>query len=136
MSSQLGIWSYGAQVSQPVFTGGALRGNLRLAESQHEQALIAYRQTIQRAFGDVSDALIGYENLHQVRVRDEDTVMDLQESVRLSNLRYQGGTTTYLEVLDGQRSLFAAELTLAEARGNEYQSLVQLYRALGGGWQQ
>src|SRR6266852_4085109 len=107
-----------------------------LVESQHQQALIAYRQAIQRAFGDVSDALIGYQKLHQVRVRQEDTVADLQESVRLSNLRYKGGTTTYLEVLDGQRSLFAAELTLAQARGTEYQSLVQLYRALGGGWQQ
>ncbi len=136
MSSQVGIWSYGAQVSQPVFTGGALRGNLRVAKSQHQQALISYRQTIQRAFGDVSDALIGYEKFHQVRVRQEDTVKDLQESVRLSNLRYKGGTTTYLEVLDGQRSLFSAELTLAGARGTEYQSLVQLYRALGGGWQQ
>jgi len=123
-------------VSQPIFTGGALRGNLRLAESQHESTLIAYRQTIQRAFTDVSDALIGYEKLHQVRVRQEDTVKDLQESVRLSEMRYKGGTTTYLEVLDGQRSLFSAELTLAEARGSEYQSLVQLYRALGGGWQQ
>jgi len=136
MSSQVGIWSYGAQMSQPIFTGGALRGNLRAAESQHQQALISYRQTIQRAFGDVSDALIGYEKLHQVRVRQEDTVKDLQESVRLSDMRYKGGTTTYLEVLDGQRSLFSAELTLAEARGTEYQSLVQLYRALGGGWQQ
>ena len=136
MSSQLGIWSYGAQVSQPIFTGGALRGNLRLAESQHQQALIAYRQAIQRAFGDVSDALIGYQKLYQVRVRQEESVADLQESVRLSNMRYKGGTTTYLEVLDGQRSLFSAELTLAEARGNEYQSLVQLYRSLGGGWQQ
>jgi len=136
MSSQVGIWSYGAQVSQPIFTGGTLRGNLRLAKSQHESVLIAYRQTIQRAFGDVSDALIGYEKLHQVRVRQEDTVKDLQESVRLSEMRYKGGTTTYLEVLDGQRSLFSAELTLAEARGTEYQSLVQLYRALGGGWQQ
>ncbi len=136
MSSQVGIWSYGAQMSQPIFTGGALRGNLRAAESQHQQALISYRQTIQRAFGDVSDALIGYEKLHQVRIRQEDTVRDLQESVRLSDMRYKGGTTTYLEVLDGQRSLFSAELTLAEARGTEYQSLVQLYRALGGGWQQ
>ena len=136
MSSQVGIWSYGAQVSQPIFTGGALRGNLRLAKSQHESALIAYRQTIQRAFGDVSDALIGYEKFHQVRVRQEDTVKDLQESVRLSDMRYKGGTTTYLEVLDGQRSLFSAELTLAGSRGTEYQSLVQLYRALGGGWQQ
>ena len=136
MSTQLGIWSYGAQVSQPIFTAGALRGNLRLAESQHQQVLITYRQTIQRAFGDVSDALIGYQKSHQVRVRQEDSVKDLQESVRLSDMRYRGGTTTYLEVLDGQRSLFSAELTLAEARGTEYQSLVQLYRALGGGWQQ
>ena len=135
MSSQLGIWSYGAQVSQPIFTGGALRGNLHLAESQNQQAWIAYRQTIQRAFGDVSDALIGYQKLHQVRLRLEDSVADLQESVRLSNMRYKGGTTTYLEVLDGQRSLYTEELTLAGARGSEYQSLVQLYRALGGGWQ-
>jgi outer membrane protein, multidrug efflux system len=136
MSSQLGIWSYGLQVSQPLFTGGALTGNLRFAKSENQQAVIAYRQAIQRAFGDVSDALIGYEKLHQVRVRQEDTVVDLQESVRLSILRYKGGTTTYLEVLDGQRSLFSAELVLAQARGTECQSLVQLYRALGGGWQQ
>jgi multidrug efflux system outer membrane protein len=136
MSSQLGTWSYGAQVSQPIFTGGALRGNLRFAQSQHEQALIAYRRAIQRAFGDASDSLIGYQKLHQVRLRQEDSVADLQESVRLSIMRYQGGTTTFLEVLDGQRALFSAELTLAQARGNEYQSLVQLYRALGGGWQQ
>ena len=135
MSSQVGTWTYGAQVMQPIFTGGALRGNLHLAESQQKQAIIAYRQTIQRAFGDVSDALIGYEKFHQVRIRQQESVADLQESVRLSTLRYQGGTTTYLEVLDGQRSLYAAELTLAQARGNEYQSLVQVYRALGGGWQ-
>jgi len=135
MSSQTGIWSYGAHVTQRIFTGGALRGNLHLAESQHEQALIAYKQAIQHAFGDVSDALIGYQKFHEVRVRQEEAVKDLEQTVRLSILRYEGGTATYLEVLDGQRSLFAAELTLAQARGNEYQSLVQLYRALGGGWQ-
>jgi len=136
LASQNGVWSYAAQVSQPIFTGGALKGNLHLAESQHEQALIAYKQAIQHAFGDVSDALIGYQKLHEVRVQQEQTVADLAESVRLSNMRYQGGTTTYLEVLDGQRSLYDAELVLALDQGNEYQSLVQLYKALGGGWQQ
>jgi multidrug efflux system outer membrane protein len=135
MSSQTSIWSYGVQVSQPIFAGGAIRGNLHLAESQHEQALIAYKQAIQHAFGDVSDALIAYQKFHEVRIGQEQAVEDLEESVRLSTMRYQGGTTTYLEVLDGQRSLFAAQLTLAVARSNEYQSLVQLYRALGGGWQ-
>jgi outer membrane protein, multidrug efflux system len=135
MTSQTGIWSYGVQVTQPIFTGGALTGNLHLAESQSEQALIAYKQAIQHAFGDVSDALIAYQRLNEVRVRQEQLVADLAETVRLSTMRYQGGTTTYLEVLDSQRSLFSAELTLAQARGNEYQSLVQLYKALGGGWQ-
>jgi multidrug efflux system outer membrane protein len=136
MSSQTGIWSYGAQISQPIFTGGALRGNLKLAESQHRQELIAYQQVIQLAFRDVSDALIGYQKLHQVRVAQETTVKDLQDTVDTSLVRYRGGITTYLEVLDGQRSLFSAELALAQARGNEYQSLVQLYKALGGGWQE
>jgi multidrug efflux system outer membrane protein len=136
MDTHLGIWSYGAQVSQPIFTGGALRGNLHLAESENRQALIAYRQSIQRAFGDVSDALIGYQKQHEVRTRQQETVTDLEETVRLSKARYQGGTSTYLEVLDAQRSLYSAELTLAEARGDEYRSVVQLYKALGGGWQQ
>jgi len=136
MSSQTAVWAYGARVSQPIFTGGALRGNLHATEAQHEQALIAYKQAIQFAFRDVSDALVGYQKFHEVRVRQEETVADLAESVRLSVMRYRGGTTTYLEVLDGQRSLFEAELTLAQARGQEYQSLVQLYKALGGGWKQ
>ena len=135
-TTQLGIWSYGAQVSQPIFTGGSLKGNLHLAESQQREALIGYREAIQHAFGEVSDAIIGYEKLHQVRTRQQDTVADLQETVRVSTLRYKGGTTTYLEVLDGQRSLYGAELTLAAARGDEYRSLVQLYKALGGGWQE
>ena len=134
MSSQTGVWSYGAQVSQPIFTGGALRGNSRLAESQHRQELIAYKQAIQLAFRDVSDALIGYQKLHEVRVAQETSVKDLQDTVNTSLVRYRGGITTYLEVLDGQRSLFSAELTLAQARGSEYQSLVQLYKVLGGGW--
>jgi outer membrane protein, multidrug efflux system len=136
LKNKLATWSYEVDVSQPVFTGGALRGNWKYAKAQYAQALTSYRQAIQQAFGEVSDALIGYDKLHQVRVDQEVTVADLQESVRLSIDRYRGGITNYLEVLDGQRALYSAELTLAQARGNEYQSLVQLYRSLGGGWQQ
>ena len=135
MSSQTAIWAYGVQVSQPLFTGGALTGNLRLAQSENRQEVIAYKQSIQLAFRDVSDALIGYQKYHEVRVEQEITVKDLQDSVDTSLVRYRGGITTYLEVLVGQGSLFSAELTLAQARGNEYQSVVQLYKALGGGWQ-
>ncbi len=130
----LGIGSYAASAAQPIFQGGALRNNLRYAKSQERQALISYQQTIQHAFGDVSDALIGYGKYHDVRERQEQTVKDLQESVDVSLMRYRGGTATYLDVLDSQRSLFQSELTLAQARNNEYQSLVQLYKALGGGW--
>jgi multidrug efflux system outer membrane protein len=130
----LGVGSYAASAAQPLFTGGALRNNLRYAKSQERQAVIGYQQTIQRAFGDVSDALIGYDKYHGVRERQEQTVKDLQESVDVSLMRYRGGTANYLDVLDSQRSLFQAELTLAQARNNEYQSLVQLYKALGGGW--
>ena len=135
ISSNIGTWSVGTNITQPIFEGGRLLGNLRLAQSQQQQQLIAYKQAIQGAFRDVSDALIGYEKYYNVRVEQEVTVKDLQESVDTSLKRYRGGIATYLEVLDGQRSLFSAELTLAQARGNEYQGLVQLYKALGGGWQ-
>ena len=130
----IGVESYAASVTQPIFEGGYLRNNLRYAKSQERQALIGYEQTIQRAFGDVSDSLIGYKKYHVVRERQEQSVKDLQESVNVSLLRYRGGTSNYLDVLDSQRSLFSAELTLAQARNNEYQGLVQLYKALGGGW--
>ena len=129
-----GIASYAASAAQPIFEGGYLRNNLRYAKSQDRQALLSYQQTIQRAFGDVSDALIGYDKYHGVREHQEQTVKDLQASVDVSLMRYKGGTANYLEVLDSQRSLFEAELTLAQARNNEYQGLVQLYKALGGGW--
>jgi outer membrane protein, multidrug efflux system len=136
LDSNLATWGYGGNIAQPIFEGGQLRGNLRLAKSQQRQQLITYKETIQKAFRDVSDALIAYEKFHSVRVAQEITVKDLQETVNTSLKRYRGGIATYLEVLDAQRSLFSAELTLAQDRGNEYQSLVQLYKALGGGWQQ
>jgi multidrug efflux system outer membrane protein len=130
----LGAGTYAAAASQPIFDGGYRRNNLRYAKSEERQAMIGYEQTIQHAFGDVSDALIGYDKCHAVRERQEQSVKDLQESVNVSLMRYRGGTSNYLDVLDSQRSLFNAELTLAQARNNEYQSLVQLYKALGGGW--
>jgi multidrug efflux system outer membrane protein len=134
IGAPLGVGSYAASAAQPIFEGGALRNNLRYAKSQDRQALISYQQTIQRAFGDVSDALIGYDKYHGVRERQEQTVKDLKASVDVSLMRYRGGTANYLEVLDSQRSSFQAELTLAQDRNNEYQSLIQLYKALGGGW--
>jgi multidrug efflux system outer membrane protein len=128
------IYSYTASAIQAIFEGGYLSNNLWYANSQERQALISYQEAIQHAFGDVSDALIGYEKYHVVRERQEQTVKDLRETVDVSLMRYRGGTTSYLNVLDSKRSLFQAELTLAQARNNEYQSLVQLYKALGGGW--
>jgi multidrug efflux system outer membrane protein len=131
-----GLWSYGAGLTQSIFSAGRLRSNLRLSESQEREALISYRQTIQKAFGEVSDALIGYQKIRQLQSRQEQSVKTLQEAVRISQLRYRGGITTFLEVLDNQRSLYSAQLTLAQVQTSAYQSLVTLYRALGGGWQQ
>jgi outer membrane protein, multidrug efflux system len=136
LDSNLGTWGVAGQITQPIFEGGRLRGNLRYAESQQRQYLIAYKQAIQGAFRDVSDALIGYQKYYEVRKAQENTVQDLSDSVATSLKRYRGGIATYLEVLDNQRSLFNAQLTLAQDRGNEFQSLVQLYKALGGGWKQ
>jgi multidrug efflux system outer membrane protein len=136
VNSNIGTWGAAAQLTQPIFTAGRLRGNLHVAESQQRQSLIAYKQAIQGAFRDVSDALIAYQKYYEVRKAQEDAVQDLSDSVTTSLKRYRGGIATYLEVLDNQRSLFTAQLTLAQDRGNEFQSVVQLYKALGGGWQQ
>ncbi|MBS1842068.1 MAG: efflux transporter outer membrane subunit [Acidobacteria bacterium] len=135
-SANTGLWSYGGGLVQPVFTGGRLISNLNLAKSQERGALLFYKQTIQRAFGDVSDALIAYQKIREQRSRQEQSVKTLQDAVRLSDLRYRGGITTFLEVLDNQRSLFSAQLTLAQIRTSEYLTVVTLYKALGGGWQQ
>jgi multidrug efflux system outer membrane protein len=136
MNGHPAIWTWGSSLTQSVFDAGALRAKVKVAESDQRQALLSYSQTIQKAFGEVADTLIDYRQYHELRLREERSVATLKESVRLANMRYRGGITTYLEVLDSQRSLLSEQLTLAQTRGNEYQSLVKLYKALGGGWQQ
>lgn len=136
VSANSTLWNYGASLTQPVFEGGRLVSNLHLAKSQERTALIAYRQAIQNAFGEVSDALIGNQKIHEQRLRQEQSVKTLQESVHVSDLRYRGGIATYLEVLENQQSLYSAQLTLAQIQTSEYQSVVLLYKVLGGGWKQ
>jgi multidrug efflux system outer membrane protein len=136
MNNPASIWTYTASATQPIFEGGKLRANLRIAESQQRSALLTYMQTVQKAFGDVSDAIVDYEKYRDQQAQEEQYVADLTESLRLANMRYNGGTTNYLEVLDAQRNLFAQQLSLAQIRALQFQSVVQLYRALGGGWQQ
>jgi multidrug efflux system outer membrane protein len=130
------LWTYGAGLTLPVFSGGRLMAELNSAKAGERAALIAYQQTIQKAFGGVADALIANQKIHEQRLRQEQSVQTLREAVRISTLRYRGGITTYLEVLDNQRSLYAAQITLAEIQTSEFQSVVLLYKELGGGWKQ
>ncbi len=129
------IWQFAPQVTQPIFNAGRLRSNVRLATAQQELALIDYQRVIQTAFREVSDSLIQYRKVHEIRAQQELLVATLQERSRLSYVRYQGGIDTLLNALDADRDLFDAELRLAQTRRNELLAMVQLYRALGGGWQ-
>jgi multidrug efflux system outer membrane protein len=131
-----GAWDVSGSVAQPLFTGGKLQANVRLAEAQQQQALLAYRQTIQNAFRDVSDALVAYQKSREVREQQELLAAAAQDSARLAHVRYDGGSSTYLEVLTSETNYLGAELNLTQARLNEMLSLVQIYSALGGGWQQ
>ncbi|MFL6351499.1 MAG: efflux transporter outer membrane subunit [Bryobacteraceae bacterium] len=119
----------------PLFNAGQLRNNLRLTEAQQREALANYRKTIQTAFQEVSSALADYEKSREQRSQQELLVKALRDTDRLSTLRYKGGIDSYLQVLDAQRNEFSGELTLAQLRKNELLSVVQLYRALGGGWE-
>jgi len=131
-----GIWNLAASVTQPIFQGGRLKSNVRLAEAQHEQMLLTYQQTIQGAFRDVSNGLIGYHKNREFRIQQEHLLESAQDAARLSEVRFKAGTTDYLEVLTNETNSFSAELGLAQAQANELIALVQLYQALGGGWQQ
>ena len=127
-------WQFGPAVTFPLFTGGRLRGNLKLAQARFEESLASYQQTVQGAFREVSDGLIAYQRSREFRVRQEERTQANRDATELANVRYEGGVTSYLEVLYNEQELFTAELSLAIAQRNELLSVVQLYRALGGGW--
>jgi len=128
-------WQFGPSVTVPLFTGGRLRGNLKAAQAQFELAVATYQQSVQNAFREVSDGLIAYQRTREFRARQEERTQANRDATELANIRYEGGVTSYLEVLYNEQELFTAELNLAQARLNELLSVVSLYRSLGGGWQ-
>ena len=131
-----GFFSLGGALAQPLFAGGKIRSGVKLTEAQKEEAVLTYKQTIQQAFQDVSDSLIGYEKDQEFRQQQQLLTNAAGDAAHLSDVRYKGGATSYLEVLTNQTNYFSAQLNLAQAQLNELNALVQLYRALGGGWQQ
>jgi multidrug efflux system outer membrane protein len=122
-------------VTQPIFTGGRLKNNVRLSRAEREFLLVDYQKTIQEAFREVSDSLIANQKIKEVRTQRTLLVETLRDRSRLSYLRYTGGVATLLDALDADRELFEAERSLALARRDELVSVVQVYKALGGGWQ-
>ena len=129
-------WNGIINVSQPVFAGGALRGRLRLARAQWQESVLSYQQTVQIALQQVSDSLVGHQKYREYRGQQEQLTLAAQRSDQLSMLLYQHGGASYLQVLTNDTNYFAAELNLVQAQLNERLALVQLYQALGGGWQQ
>jgi multidrug efflux system outer membrane protein len=107
---------------------------VRLTQAQKRELVVAYQKSIYSALREVADALIAFDRLREQRTQEENLVRTLEETVRLSELRYRGGLDSYLQVLDAQRNLFNGQLALAQLRLQERVSVVQLYRALGGGW--
>jgi outer membrane protein, multidrug efflux system len=130
-----GLLSIGPQVSLPIFNMGRIGAGVASAEARAQEALIRYQQTIQQAFREVSDALVEHRKRRESRIQQEALVNSLRDAARLANVRYRGGVTSYLEVLDTERQLFDAELLLAQTQRDELVAVVRLYRALGGGWQ-
>jgi NodT family efflux transporter outer membrane factor (OMF) lipoprotein len=129
------IWSFMPQLTQPIYTAGRITSGVELTEAEQRSALAQYEKAIQTGFRDVSDALIAYQKIREVRIQRELLVTALQDRKRLAYMRFQGGVDTMLNALSSDQDLFVAELNLAQARRDELLSLVQLYRALGGGWQ-
>ena len=133
-SGPAGLWTVAASAAQPIYEGGRIRNRVALAEAQQQEAALVYQRTIQQAFREVSDALVAYRKSQEFRVQQEQLTRSAEDATRLSNLRYSGGAASYLEVLDSDTRKFTARLNLAQAQHNELQSLVRIYRALGGGW--
>ncbi len=122
-------------ITQPIFQAGRLRAGVRAAEAQKQEALLAYKKSIQQAFQEVSDALVGVRMLKEVSIKSGKQVKALRRQTDLAYERYYGGVTTYLEVLDSDRQLFESQLRSTQDRANEFLAVIALYRALGGGWQ-
>lgn len=130
------LLSVATDVLQPIFNAGRLRANVRLTEAQRLELIFTYRRTVLQAFREVSDALVDYQKTRVLRRQLAQLVASSGDAARLSDIRYRGGVASYLEVLTNQTNFFNAQLNLAQARLNELLALVQLYVALGGGWQQ
>lgn len=130
------FFTVGATLLQPVFTAGRTRSQVELAEARRDEVLLAYQQTILESLRDVSDALIAYRRNREFRDQQQLLTRSASDALRLTTVRYQGGASNYLEVLDADTRLFAAQLVLAQAQLNELLAIVQIYRALGGGWEQ
>jgi multidrug efflux system outer membrane protein len=128
-------WTLIPQITQPIFTAGRLKSNVNFEKAQREYAVAQYQQTIQTAFSDVSNALVQYRRVREIRTQQELLVSSLRDASSLSHIRYEGGVDTLLNALFADTALFNAELSLAQTKRNELLSLVQLYKALGGGWQ-
>jgi multidrug efflux system outer membrane protein len=130
-----GAWNRGALLDIPLFDMGRRMGNYHSAQAQREEMVITYQKAINSAFQDVSNALVGYQKNREYSVSQTEFAQTLREQSRLANVRYVGGVSSYLEVLDTERQRLTAEQQLAQAQRDVLTSLVQLYKALGGGWQ-
>ena len=128
-------YSMGGFVDLPIFDAGRRQGNYQTAKAQREELLIAYQKAINGAFRDVSDALVGYQKTREYSANQTVLTETLRDQSRLANNRYVGGVSSYLEVLDTERQRLTAEQELAQAQRDVLNALVQLYKALGGGWQ-
>jgi multidrug efflux system outer membrane protein len=127
-------WSYGVGASVPLFTAGGIAGSVQTAEASQREALLRYQQAIQTAFREVSDSLIAHTKSREQLAFQERQVATLRNYLELARLRYDNGYTSYIEVLDAERNLFNAEVAYSQTQGTVYVSLVNLYKAMGGGW--